>query len=184
MELKPNEIEAVEQIGQLNGSPVRMVKTIGGFWIVVGKPKGKGQEEALAAGSHPAIVKYNVEKQFSEFQPTLAKSELTGSSENVRGYTELLPQEMRKGGYEMYSLSKGSTIDYILTKHGAQVHSFHAEVSSESLKFKKSDKPLNENIKGFSRAVSVVATQQAKESGKKYVEHEEKKFCVNRLSRK
>lgn len=180
MELKPNEIEEVENIGQLGGHPVKMVKTIGGFWIVVGRPKGKERDEALAAGSHPAIVKYNVEKQFSDFQPVLAKSEAESAS-NVTGFTELLPHDMRKSGYEMYSLSKGSEIDYILTKYGSEVHSFKATMSGESLKFTKAEKSLPESLRGFSRVVTAVATRHASQAGKKYVEHEDKKFCVKKL---
>jgi histone H3/H4 len=182
MDLKPNEIEEIEQIGQLNGSPVRMIRCTGGFYVVLGKPKGKTQEEALGAASHGAIAKYNVEKQFPDFQPSMAKSESVDSPK-VAGFTQLLPQDMRKGGYEMFSLSKSNEIDYILTKHGSEVHSFHADLSGESLKFKKAQKSLPESLQGFSKAVSKVATHQAQRAGKKYVEHEDSKFCVKRLSK-
>jgi hypothetical protein len=181
MELKPSEIEAIEEIGELDGSPVKMIRTIGGFWIAVGKPKGKKDQEALGAGSHPAIVKYNVEKQFSAFQPTLAKSELTGSSESVTGYTELLPQEMRKNGYEMFSLTKSNEIEYVLTKHGAQVHVFKAEVQTDKIKFDKAAKPLPSNLKGFSKAATTVATHKAKELGKEFIEYDNVKFPIKKL---
>lgn len=183
MDIKPSEIESVEQIGQLDGVAVKMIKTIGGFWIAVGKPKNKSSAEALAAGSHPAIVKYSIAKQYADFQPSLAKSENTQMLEDVTGYTENLPKSMRDKGYDMYALKKNESVQYVLTKHGAEVHSFRAEITPESIKFAKANKPLSEELKGFSRAVGEVATKMALSSGKKYVEHEDRKFCAKKLSR-
>lgn len=147
MEVKPSEIEHVEQIGTLNGSPVRLLKTVGGFWICLGRPKSGTREEALAAGSHPAIVKYNVEKQFSEFQPSLAKSETVSSLEKVIGFTELLPLEMRNRGYEMYSLLNQNKIDYILTRYGSEVHSFSAKIETDGVHFQKTENLNKTSIK-------------------------------------
>lgn len=184
MEIRPNEVEKIEEIGQLDNHPVRLVKLVGGFWICLGKPKGKTQEEALAAGSHPAIVKYNIEKQFSNFEPMLAKSELMASLEDVVGFTEMLPEKMRKSGYEMYSLSKNLEIEYVLTKYGSQVHVFKGNFSKDSLNIQKSQRPLNSELIGFSTAVGQIAAQDAKKNNKKYVQYDNRKFEAKKLTGK
>lgn len=61
MNITPNEISEIEEIGTMNGLPVKLLTTKGGFRIAVGRNQGKQVDEALAAGSHPAIVKYNLE---------------------------------------------------------------------------------------------------------------------------
>ena len=90
MQLTPNEIDSVEDAGLLNGSKVKLIKTKGGFWIAVGRPQGKLQEEALAAGSHPAIVRYNLERQHPTFQPSMQKSELMGLEPLVESHSFLV----------------------------------------------------------------------------------------------
>lgn len=184
MEIKPSEIEHVEQIGTLNGNPVRLLKTVGGFWICLGRPKSATREEALAAGSHPAIVKYNVEKQFSEFQPSLAKSETFSSSEKIVGFTELLPSTMRSRGYEMYSILDQNKADYVLTRYGSEVHSFSAEIDSDSFSFQKTESSLPNELAGFSEAVTFAVAQQAKSLEKDYVEYKGKRFSVEKLLKK
>ncbi len=176
MEIKPSEVELVEQIGYIDGAPVKMIKTVGGFWMVVGKPKGKKKDEALAAGSHPAIVKYNVEKQFSDFQPSLAKSEIFNDNTKVVGYSELLPKQMRNLGYEMYSVQDSSNIQFILTKRGASQNKYEASLETDSLKLSKAEKSISNETLGFSKAVAAAAARQALFEGKEFVEHDGKRF--------
>jgi len=181
MNIKPSEIESVEQIGVLDGSPVRMLRTAGGLWIAMGRPKGKKQDEVMGSGSHPAIVGYNIEKQFSSYQPTLAKSEALGGNENVTGYSELLPQAMRSRGYEMYSLEKSGEIDYILTRHGSESHKFSAQLTDDSLRIEKAEKKLSNEILGFSAAVGAAAARMAIQKGREFVEYEDKKFVARNI---
>ena len=180
MELKPSEIDHVEDIGTLDGNPVKMLRTVGGFYIALGTPKGKGRQEALAAGSHPAIVKYNVEKQHRGFEPVLAKNE-AAQSEYVIGLSELLSQELRDKGYEMYSLQKNQNIEYTLTHHGSQVHSFFAQLTPDSVRFEKSEKPLPASLKDFSLATSEAALRLAASRKKMYLEYKDSKFPVTKL---
>lgn len=117
MNIKPSEIESVEDIGLIKGRPVKLIKTLGGFYLAVGSPNGS--EEALAAGSHPAIVKFNLKKKFKEFHATMAKSE-HGPEGVVVEHTNLLPQDMVSKGYDLYSVKKPLSNEYYLTKFNAE----------------------------------------------------------------
>ena len=181
MELKPSEIDFIEQIGELDGSPVRMARTLGGYWIALGKPKGKAQDEALAAGSHPAVVKHNIEKQFQGFRPAMAKSEFASSQEEVTGFSELLPKELRDSGYDLYALEKNQNIEYILTKYNNACASLKAQIGPDSIKLNKSENIFDSNIKVFSKAVAEAAAQMASNKNKFYVECEGQKFLAKKL---
>jgi hypothetical protein len=181
MNIKPSEIESVEQIGVLDGSPVRMLRTTGGYYIAMGKPKSKKQEEALGSGSHAAIVKYNIEKQFSSFQPTLAKSEALSGTQCVTGYSELLPQPMRSRGYEMFSLQKGGEIDYVLTRHGYEAHKYTASLTADAIRIEKAKSRLSDEMLGFSAAVGGAAARMAIQNGKEFIEHCGHKFVATKV---
>lgn len=181
MDIKPSEIDLVEEIGALDGEPVKMIKTIGGYWIAVGKPKSKKRDEALAAGSHPAIVKYNIEKNFPGFQAALAKSEAIGITENVTGYSELLPDSLRDRGYDMYGLEKSEKLSYVLTRNGYEVYKFDAELTQDSLRISENQKSLPNELRPFTKAVSEVAARKAIETGREEVEYAGKKFNANKI---
>jgi hypothetical protein len=117
MNIKPSEIESVEDIGLIKGRPVKLLKTLGGFYLAIGSPNGK--EEALAAGSHPAIVKYNLKKKFKDFHATMSKSEHKPEDVVVE-HTSLLPPEMISKGYDLYSVKKPLSNEYYLTKFNAE----------------------------------------------------------------
>lgn len=123
MNITPNEIASVEEAGSLDSSPVKMIRTKGGFWIAVGKPRGRHKEEALAAGSHPAIVKYNMEKQYPDFQPSLMKSESYNDSAVVDKHSHFLSDDLRKSGHDLYSIQEGTSVSFKLTHQNIEKHS-------------------------------------------------------------
>lgn len=181
MEIKPSEIDKVEHIGQLDGGPVRMIRTSGGFYVAVGRPKGKKKDEALAAGSHPAIVKYNVEKAHSDFQPILAKSESFLPEAKVTGFSELLPKNMRDKGYDLLMLEKNEEASFVLTKFGNEVNSYPTKTGEDSITIYKSEKPISQEILGFSRAVAAAAAAKALNEGKTFVEHDGNRFDAAKI---
>lgn len=135
MNISPNEIDTIEEAGMLDNSPVKMIKTKGGFWLAVGKPRGKMRDEALACGSHPAIVKFNVEKQFPAFQPALMKSAVFNDSAIVDKHSHFLSEELRKSGHDIYSVQDGSSIDFHVTKNNLKVETLEGHIENGSLKF-------------------------------------------------
>ena len=137
MNITEKEIDNIEDVGTLHKNPVKMIRTKGGFWIAVGKPKGKYKDEALAAGSHPAVVKYNLEKQYPEFEPSLMKSEHLSDGTVVERHSHFLSDELRKSGYDLYSLQNGKTVEFQFTKHNLKVASIGSSLESEALVVEK-----------------------------------------------
>lgn len=137
MDILPNEVESVRTIGRLFDDEVKMVKTRGGFHVAVGKKKKRTKKsEALAAGSHEAIVAHQLSKEYgSDFQPAIFKSERE-RLEDVENKTEYLPREAIEKGIELYTLSKGNKLQFILYKHGLTLGEYVAEASNGSLVIK------------------------------------------------
>lgn len=133
MQITPNEIRSVEEAGMLDNAPVKMICTKGGFWIAVGKPKGRFREEALAAGSHPAIVKFNLEKQFPTFQPAMMKSEYFSDNAVVEKHSHFLSDDLRKGGHDIYSIQDGDSVNFHITKHNLKVATVNGIIDKDSL---------------------------------------------------
>jgi hypothetical protein len=79
------------------------------------------EEEAIAAGSHPAIVKHSLEKSYGEkYQPKMQKSE--GEIEyKVQEHTQDLKVELFNKGYSLHSLEKNEEIYFILSKYNKEV---------------------------------------------------------------
>lgn len=124
MQITPDEIDRIEEAGSMNGGPVKLVRTKGGFWIAIGRKKGKNSEEALTAGSHSAIVKYNMEKQFPDYQPSLMKSE--GAVQPiVNKHSHFLSDDLQKSGHDIFSIQTGPSVEFHIT-HG---HSQLAKVN-------------------------------------------------------
>ena len=170
MQIRPDEITSVEDIGLLDGTPVRLLRSTGGFYFAMGKQKGKKLEEALAAGSHPGIVKYNVEKLYKEFIPALAKSDK--DHVEVIGYTELLPTELRKSGYEMFMIEDLTSVSFTLTKNGMEKGCFKGNYSSDSLMLSKLGNIDKSLALPFAKATASAAARKALCEGKKFVQFE------------
>jgi len=156
MQITPNEIETIEDAGLLDQSPVKMIRTKGGFWIAVGRPKGKIREEALAAGSHPAIVKYNLEKQFPGFQPSLMKSEGMSDQTIVERHSHFLTSDLRKSGHDVYSVQNDNKIDFYITKQNMQVAAFSSKIIDNALVIDSLQAP-----KEFAKALAGATTEKA-----------------------
>lgn len=156
MQITPNDIHSIEDAGTLDNAPVKMIRTKGGFWIAVGKPRGKYREEALAAGSHPAIVKFNLEKQFPTFQPTMMKSEEFADGAIVEKHSHFLSDDLRKGGHDIYSVQEGDRVDFHITKHSVKVASVNGLVDKEMLVISNLDIPQE-----FSRGMAGASVEKA-----------------------
>lgn len=155
MNLTPNDIDRVEDAGMMDDSPVKLIRTKGGFWIAIGKRRGKSLEETLAAGSHPAIVKYNLEKQYSEFRPAMMKSELL-QEPIVEKHSHYLSDELRKSGHDIFSIQTGPAVEFSICKYNLQVASTNASIDGQHL--------LMENLsipKEFTKAMAGASVEKA-----------------------
>jgi hypothetical protein len=156
MNITPDEIDIVEEAGMLDGGPVKMIRTKGGFWIAVGKPRGKFKEEAIAAGSHPAIVKYNVEKQFPGFQPAMMKSEYFSDGAVVDKHSHFLSEPLRKSGHDVYSVQVGGDVNFMVTRNGLNVYSVDGQLRNGALEIRRSSIPEE-----FHRAISGATVEKS-----------------------
>lgn len=163
MDIKADEIESVKVIGNLFGSDVKMVKTSGGFHIAIGqKKKNSKKSEALAAGSHQAIVAHNLSKQFgSDFQPAMAKSE-SERLEKVTEKTQYLPSDAINKGIELFTLSKGNKHEFVLCKFGLDLVKYEGELNNGLLNIKKSTMQHEPN-KAVARAIARSIEDKARE---------------------
>lgn len=156
MNITPNEIDSIEDVGMMNGFAVKLLRTKGGFHIAVGRNAGKHIDEALAAGSHPAIVKYNLEKQYAAFQPAMMKSEVSLSPAVVVNHSKYLSEDLKKSGHDIYSVQTGTNIEFQITKHDVRVGSLQTTLENDSLVVNKMEMP-----KEFSHALAGATTEKA-----------------------
>lgn len=155
MQLTPNDISSVEEIGTLSGNSVKMIRTKGGFWIAIARKRGKISEEAIGAGSHPAIVKYNLEKQYPDFEPSMMKSE--GFIEPVvERHSHFLSDELRKNGHDIFSIQTGTSVEFQVTKHNAKIASVAGNVDTDHLSLHDLNIP-----KEFSKAMAGATVEKA-----------------------
>ena len=160
MDINPKEIESVKVIGKLNGEDVKMVKTIGGLFIGVGKksPSGK-KDQILSAGSHQGIIAHQIEKQFgSDYQCSLYKSELE-SQGIIEDKTNFLSEDLKKRGVELYICTNNSNIDFILYKQGLTIGKYNTHIMKNSLEiyncnFNKEYFDLSKNKSNTANAVA------------------------------
>jgi hypothetical protein len=139
----------------MSGRPIKMIRTRGGFWIAIGHKKGKHSEEALGAGSHPAIVKYNLEKQFPDFEPNLMKSE--GFVEPiVEKHSHFLSEDMRKSGHDIFSIQTGTVVEFQITKQNSSIAKVNANVEADNLVLTELNIP-----KEFTKAMAGAAVEKA-----------------------
>jgi hypothetical protein len=165
IEIRPSEIDSVDSIGDLDGEEVKLVRTKGGLYIAVGRPRGKKKEEVIAAGSHPAIVMYNIEKSFSNFRPSMMKSE-SHEFGIVSGMTDLLPSKMRDSGYDLYVIKKSNEVDFVLTKSQIEVLKYEGRLVGSDVVISKADKIITKDLVPAVSAVSSAAAIVAIDEGK------------------
>ena len=160
MNITPNEIESIEDVGMMNGHAVKLLRTKGGFHIAVGRQSGKFQDEALAAGSHPAIVKYNLEKQYVGFQPAMMKSEVSINPAVVTKHSHFLSEDLKKSGHDVYSVQSGTHIEFQVTKHDVKIGSVQATLEKDAIVV--NDIKVS---KEFSHALAGATTEKALSCG-------------------
>jgi hypothetical protein len=149
MSLKPEDIDTVEEAGMLDGQPVKLARTRGGFWM--GIHNGK----VLSGGSHPAIVKHTISKMHPNFQPVMCKSEAF-SDALVDRHSHFLSEELRKSGHDVYSIQKDNEIEFQITKHNIALASVQTYLQSDGLYIPELNIP-----KEFTRAMAGATTEKA-----------------------
>jgi hypothetical protein len=162
MQLTPNEIDSVEDMGVLDGNPIKLLRTKGGFFMAIGKPRGKYRDEALAAGSHPAIVKYNLERAYPNFQPAMMKSELLSDNSKVERHSHFLSDSLRKSGHDVYSVQNGDRVEFQITKQNTKLYSVESQLKDGALTFDKM-----KIGKEFTRALAGATAEKALQCGVK-----------------
>lgn len=163
MQITANEIAAIEEAGMLDGSPVKMIRTKGGFWISVGRPRGQKNEIALSAGSHPAIVKFNLKKQYPGFQENMMKSaEFAEAFAQIDTHSHFLSEDLRKSGHDIYSVQSGTEISFHITKFQAEVGAAKGHISEDTI--------VMDSMKAspeFARALAGATAEKAMSCGAK-----------------
>lgn len=164
MQLNPEEIDNIEEIGSLNGQPVKLLKFKGGFYVIVGNEKNKSQPSALTTGSHPAIAKYALTKQYPGFQPSMMKSETFSETLHVEKHSHFLSDELRKSGHDLYSIQDGKDIDFQVTKYNINVSKVKATIQDNALVVTNISMP-----KEFSHAMAGATSEKALGCGVKKI---------------
>lgn len=152
MKISANEIADTELLGMLEGREIKLVKLKGGLNLAIGSDS-KGAESVLFAGSHPAIVAYNMEKAYPSFQSALLKSELKDASKADR-HSHFLSDDLRKSGHDIFSIQNGNDVEFYVTKHDLKVGIAKAHIENNELVFGSFDSKLGSFQKGLSQAVS------------------------------
>ncbi len=121
MQITENDIDSVEEHGMLDGAPIKIIRTKGGLVMAVGKLRGKPKDEVLTAGSHIAIVRYNLEKAYPQYQLPMMKSEGMEIDPIVDKHSHFLSDDLRKSGHDIFSIQTGNEIDFHVTKFNNSV---------------------------------------------------------------
>lgn len=158
MDIRPNEVESVKVVGNLFGEDVKLVKTFGGFYIAVGKKKkSTNKTEALAAGSHEAIVSHHIAKEYGvDFQPAMFKSEADqpGVVENKSNY---LDRESIQKGIEIFTVLKNNRYEFLVYKQGVTLAKYDGLIKNQSLvieNYSIKEQPNKSLVKAVSKAIS------------------------------
>ena len=131
--ISTSDIDTVEEAGMLDNSPIKLIKLKGGFWLGVGKTKNSQKETVLSAGSHPAIVKFNIQKSYPHFQPSMYKSELLAQEAIVDKHSHFLSEDLRKSGYDIYSVQNGNVINFEVTKNNFKENEMKTLLTKDAL---------------------------------------------------
>ena len=157
MNLRPEDIDQVDDAGVLDGQPVKMIRTKGGFHM--GIHKGK----VLAGGSHLAIVRHSISKMFPSFQPVMCKSE--GFEDAVVDqHSHYLSDDLRKSGHDIFSIQTGQNVEFQITKNNLKVASVSGSLQDDSLFIDELTFP-----KQFAKAMAGAATEKALDCKKKMI---------------
>lgn len=133
MKVQQSEISEISEIGTLDGNPVKLVKTKGGLYFCVSKLYGQTQESGLALGSHPGIVKYQLSKQYPNFQPSLQKSDEFVDLSVIDQHSHFLTDELRKSGHDIFSVEIENNVEFHVLKFGRKIAQATAILSANGL---------------------------------------------------
>lgn len=158
MDIRPNEVDSVKVVGNLFDNDVKMIRTHGGFYIAVGKKKrNMSKTEALAAGSHEAIVIHHLEKEYGvDFKPAMFKSEAEQSGQ-VENKSDYLDSEAIQKGIELFTISKNNRHEFLIYKQGITLAKYDGEIENQSLIIKNysiKQQPNKNLVKAVSKAIS------------------------------
>lgn len=189
--IRPEEIDDIFDIGELNQAPVKVIKTIGGFYVATAKDAA-GKDQVLSGANHPALVRHAIKKKFgTQFIPNMLKNE---HEKDIKVFekTEFLPKLLVDKGYDLHILSDDLNVSISLSHYGAEVMGQTALNKSDGVELQ-----AGVNIKDFSKATyaqtsgvsaSIVAAlaSAAKEMGKNTISYSEKpkKYDVDHVLRK
>lgn len=164
MDIKQSDIDTVESAGVLDGQDVKLIRLRGGLWMAISKTANSIKEKVLSVGSHPAIVKFNVKKQFPNFQMAMYKSEVFANEPEVEDHSHFLSEDLLKSGYELYSLQDNNSIEFQISKNGIKEVSVASFIMEDSLFVNKTEvKPE------FSRALAGAALEKTLPNGIKKI---------------
>lgn len=173
MEIKPNEIEEIRVIGDLYEDDVKLIKTIGGFYLAVGRKKANSKKpEALAAGAHEAIVAHQVSKNFgADFKPAIFKSEAE-QLHQVEEKDEYLSKSNIDKGIKLYVLQKQENLSFVLSRRGSvTLAQYNAYVEDGALCLQKGEFATDlQADKNLSEALSRAIQDKAYDLGLSKIE--------------
>jgi|GEM_PF-5471530 len=184
MKFDSKEVLSIEDLGEVDGSPVKAVSLVGGLVIGV-KASGKSSQ-VIGSASHIGLLRHAIRKTVSGFRPSLMKSD--SDEKEVVDYSSLLPGVLLKSNYGLYAISESpSQIKYTLTHQSdTQDHTseFHMKglIKNETLFLTKSGEnhPL---ISQISIALGKAAAKDAVRHGKKFVEFNGTRFDSKKLAK-
>jgi len=159
MDIFPSEIDTVSVIGDMDGEPVKMVRTIGGLYMAVSKKNNK--DSVLGAGSHAAIVSYNIKKANPSIKLSLMKSE-SYSSAVVHDLTDLLSLEDRQKGYDLFKIEENGKATFSLSKFASEKGSVEL---IEKDGYLVCNKKLSADTSSFLKPISEAMVKHAAKKG-------------------
>jgi hypothetical protein len=140
MEIKPEEVKEIKVIGRLNGDDVKVVQTTGGFNVAFGRKDANSKKsEALAGGSHIALVTHQVNKMYgNDFEPAILKS-MQEQPHTLEDKTNYLPDMIKQAGIELFVISRFNNLEFIMCKDNIEIAKYETDYSDHNL-----------NVKGYS----------------------------------
>ncbi len=162
LEISPADIAEIEECGELNGSPVKMIKTTGGYYIAIGKD-AKGKMKPIGTGPHKAICEFMIEKMNPGFRPLIVKNE--GDNPEVTDLTKNLDEDIIARGYNLYAVKENEyNSKVVLSHHLAEVASVdvlvYGDLASMSAPVFNSDYRVSGLRKSFYEGVLSVAEKE------------------------
>ena len=169
--IRPEEIDDIFEIGEINGNSVKAIKTIGGFYAATMKDHA-GKDQVLAGGSHPALVKFSLKKKFgNNWHPILNKSE-GAKEEQVVEKTHLLPKNLIDSGFNMNAVISDTEVSVVVDRFGVEVMTQTHLIKSDTLEVQmggniKDIQKASEAIdSGITKSLMLAAAETAKELDK------------------